>query len=205
MAILAVMLFPVYWMINGSLQPSGESAGGILVARAARSSAIGARSSEQGANLLTSLIIAIGSAAVSLVIATPAAYALAHFRLPGVKIVLLGILISQMIPGIVVANALYAGVHRSRPAQLRRRADPRRLHDRHPVRDPRDHGVHGSNSRLKSSMPPGWTVPAIRVRSVIVVPVSRNALITAGIFAFLFAWSDFLFALTLTTETRCAR
>ena len=31
--------------------------------------------------------------------------------------------------------------------------------------------------------------------------VSRNALITAGLFAFLFSWSDFLFALTLTTGT----
>ena len=34
----------------------------------------------------------------------------------------------------------------------------------------------------------------------IVVPVSRNAIITAGLFSFLFAWSDFLFALTLTTS-----
>jgi multiple sugar transport system permease protein len=33
----------------------------------------------------------------------------------------------------------------------------------------------------------------------IALPVSKNALITAGLFAFLFAWSDFLFALTLTT------
>ena len=35
----------------------------------------------------------------------------------------------------------------------------------------------------------------------IVLPVSRNAVITAGLFAFLFSWSDFLFALTLTTGT----
>ena len=33
----------------------------------------------------------------------------------------------------------------------------------------------------------------------IVVPISRNSLITAGLFTFLFAWGDFLFALTLTT------
>ncbi len=33
----------------------------------------------------------------------------------------------------------------------------------------------------------------------IVLPMSRNALITAGLFTFLFTWSDFLFALTLTT------
>ena len=33
----------------------------------------------------------------------------------------------------------------------------------------------------------------------IVLPVAKNSLITAGLFAFLFSWSDFLFALTLTT------
>ena len=40
-----------------------------------------------------------------------------------------------------------------------------------------------------------------RVRAFvsIVLPMSRNALITAGLFTFLFTWSDFLFALTLTT------
>jgi multiple sugar transport system permease protein len=33
-----------------------------------------------------------------------------------------------------------------------------------------------------------------------VVPIARNSLITVALFAFLFAWSDFLFALTLTTK-----
>jgi len=33
----------------------------------------------------------------------------------------------------------------------------------------------------------------------IILPVSRNAVITAGLFSFLFAWADFLFAVTLTT------
>ena len=33
----------------------------------------------------------------------------------------------------------------------------------------------------------------------IVLPMTRNAIVTAALFTFLFAWSDFLFALTLTT------
>jgi multiple sugar transport system permease protein len=41
----------------------------------------------------------------------------------------------------------------------------------------------------------------VRTFVSIVLPVSRNAVITAGLFAFLFSWSDFLFALTLTTGT----
>ena len=41
----------------------------------------------------------------------------------------------------------------------------------------------------------------IRTFVSIVLPMSRNALITAGLFTFLFTWSDFLFALTLTTTS----
>ncbi len=33
----------------------------------------------------------------------------------------------------------------------------------------------------------------------VVLPMSRNSLITAGLFSFLYAWSDFMFALTLNT------
>jgi multiple sugar transport system permease protein len=57
---------------------------------------------------LTSLLIALGTVVFSLVIAAPAAYALAQLRIRGAGIVLLAILVSQMIPGIVVANAIYS-------------------------------------------------------------------------------------------------
>ena len=62
---------------------------------------------DQGGHLLTSLEIAIGSVIFSLLIAAPAAYALAQFRIRGASVVLLLVLISQMVPNIVVANALY--------------------------------------------------------------------------------------------------
>ena len=42
----------------------------------------------------------------------------------------------------------------------------------------------------------------IRTFVSIVLPMSRNALITAGLFTFLFTWSDFLFALTTTSDVR---
>ena len=34
----------------------------------------------------------------------------------------------------------------------------------------------------------------------IVLPISRNSLITVGLFGFIFAWGDFIFALTLTSK-----
>jgi multiple sugar transport system permease protein len=46
-----------------------------------------------------------------------------------------------------------------------------------------------------------WVDGAGHIRTFvsIVLPMSRNALVTAALFTFLFTWGDFLFALTLTT------
>ena len=60
-------------------------------------------------------------------IAAPAAYALAHFRVRGAGVVLLVILISQMIPGIVVANALYSAYNDLGLLNSIAGPDPRRL------------------------------------------------------------------------------
>jgi multiple sugar transport system permease protein len=40
---------------------------------------------------------------------------------------------------------------------------------------------------------------AVRTFVSIVLPMCRNAIVSAGLFTFLFTWGDFLFALTLTT------
>lgn len=198
--LVAVMLFPVYWMLNVSLQPGG---GGAVAspwlplhpdlsgyAKALR---------DQGPHLLTSLVVSLGSVVVSLVLATPAAYALAQFRLRFTDAFLLGILVSQMVPGIVVANALYGvysdlGLLNSLPGLVLADSSA---------------GIPFAVLVLRAFMAtvPGEVVEAARVDGAgelrtfwsVVVPMSRNALVTAGLFTFLFTWSDFLFALTLTT------
>src|SRR3954454_2224490 len=93
--ILAVMLFPVYWMLNVSLQPSGSAVGTpwlpVNLSFHGYSTAI----SQQGRNLLTSLVVAVGSVVFSLLLAAPAAYALAHFKVRISNVFLFGILLSQ--------------------------------------------------------------------------------------------------------------
>jgi multiple sugar transport system permease protein len=198
---LVIMLFPVYWMINASLQPSGNTlTAGVFPTNpswAGYEKAI----SDQGANLVTSLIISVGAVIVCLAIAAPAAYALAQFRYRWISIALLIILIAQMIPGIVIANALYAAYNdlgllnthvglivadasQSIPfAIIVMRAFMMNIHP----------------SILEAARVDG--AGQVRTFWSIALPVSKNALITAGLFAFLFAWSDFLFALTLTTTS----
>ncbi|WP_372337777.1 carbohydrate ABC transporter permease [Streptomyces sp. MK5] len=200
--LLALMLFPVYWMVNASLQPTGNTLRGDWLPLHPDFSGYATALRDQGRNLVTSLVVALGSVALSLALAAPAAYALAQFRIRGTDLVLLGILVTQMVPGIVVANALYSaysdlGLLNSYVGLIL--ADSTA-------------GVPFATIILRSFMRsiPREIIEAARVdgagrlrvfRSV-VLPVSRNALITAAVFTFLFTWSDFLFALTLTsTET----
>ncbi|HEX8510152.1 MAG TPA: carbohydrate ABC transporter permease, partial [Propionibacteriaceae bacterium] len=105
--LLGIMLFPVYWMINASLQASGNTLNASFLPLNPSFEGYERAIKDQGRNLVTSLLIAVGTVVVTLVIAAPAAYALAQFRFRWIGIALLAILISQMIPNIVIANALY--------------------------------------------------------------------------------------------------
>lgn len=198
--LLAIMLFPVYWMLNISLQ----STGGTLATSffPVHPSLDGYRTAihDQGGNLVTSMTIALGTVALTLLIATPCAYALAQFRFRWISWALLAILISQMIPGIVIANGLYSvyeqiGLLNSIPGLIIANAAS---------------GVPFGILIMRSFMlgiPPSLVEAArvdgaglVRAFLSIVVPISRNSLITVGLFAFIFAWGDFIYALTLTTK-----
>ena len=197
--IVAVLLFPLYWMVNASLQPGGATLDTSWFPLSPDLAGYRTAITEQGPNLVTSLVVALGSVVVSLVIAIPAAYVLAQFDLKWANVVLFAILISQMIPGIVIANALYSayadlGLLNSIPGLI--------LADS-------TSGIPFAIlicRALMESLPKSIVEAAlvdgagpVRAFFSIVVPVSRNAIITAGLFTFLFTWSDFLFALTLTT------
>src|SRR5512133_2053976 len=105
--LLALMLFPVYWMLNISLQPSGGTLPSSFFPPHPSLAGYNTAIQDQGQNLVTSMLIAVGTVVLTLLIATPCAYALAQFRFRWINWALLAILISQMIPGIVIANALY--------------------------------------------------------------------------------------------------
>jgi multiple sugar transport system permease protein len=197
--LVAIMLFPIYWMVNASLAPGGNSLNAQLLPLDPDVSGYVRAFADQGQNLITSLIVAIGAAVLSLVVATPCAYALAQFPIRGSSTLLFVVLIAQMIPGIVIANALYTayntlGLLNTIPGLILADATA---------------GIPFSILIIRAFMEsfPKEIVEAAQIDGCghvrafwsIVLPVSINSLITAGIFSFLFAWSDFLMALTLTT------
>ncbi|MFB8179063.1 carbohydrate ABC transporter permease [Streptomyces sp. NPDC055966] len=197
--ILCVMLFPLYWMLNTALQPGSGLLEVAPVPGSLDLSGFSKALGDQGGRLLTSLVVALGAVVLCLTIAAPAAYGLARFRLRGTRTLVFGTLITQMVPGIVIANALYTsyvdlGLVNSYFGLMLADASL---------------GIPFSIVLMRSFMVsiPGEVIEAaqldgagpVRTFLRVVVPMSRNSLITAGLFAFLFAWSDFMFALTLNT------
>jgi multiple sugar transport system permease protein len=197
--ILAVLLFPVYWMVNASLQRDATSFSTEWFPLHPSLNAYSQALSQQGGHLVTSMLIAVGATALSTLIATPASFALARFKLPGRTWVIFIALATQMIPGIVIANALY-GTYNS--LHLINSVPGLILADA-------SLGIPFSVLLMRSFMGgiPKEILEAARIDGAgqvraflqVGVPMARNGIITAALFSFLFAWSDFLFALTLTT------
>jgi len=197
--VTAVMLFPVYWMVNVSLTQTsnmrksppnlipidGTLTGYTVVLR------------QQLPYLGTSLLIGIGTVLLTLLLAAPAGYSLAKLRPRGGGVVNLLLLVAQMIPAIVMAMGFYAiyiklGLLDSAAGLIL--ADST-------IAVPFGVLIFSAfMSRIPDELLQAARIDGagpLRTFGSIVLPVSRNGIITVSLFAFLWAWSDFLFANTL--------
>jgi multiple sugar transport system permease protein len=195
----AIMLFPIYWMVNVSLTKSTDMRKDPpnLLPLDPTFEGYAAVLRQQLPYLGTSLIIGIGTVLLTVAVAAPAGYALAVLRPRGRSALEFVLLIGQMIPAIIMAMGFYAvllglGLLNTVPGLI--------------VADSTiavPFGVLIFTAFMAGI--PRELVHAARVdgasqwrtfRSVI-MPVSRNAVVTVSLFAFLWAWSDFLFASSL--------
>jgi multiple sugar transport system permease protein len=199
LAFTAVMLFPVYWMINVSFTPAPRMRksppdwlpfGGTL-------DGYRAVLNQQLPYLGTSLLVGLGTVVLTLAIAAPAGYSLAKLRPRGGGALSFVLLIAQMIPAIIMAMGYYAvllnlGLLNTVAGLI--------------VADTTIAVPFGVLifTAFMSSIPDelmqaAETDGAGRLRTfvLIVMPISRNATVTVALFTFLWAWSDFVFASTL--------
>ena len=197
-----LMLFPLYWMVANSFETSQEIFRipvALVPTQLTFSSYISVWQT-QLPHLATSLIVALGTALLSITIATPAAYALAHFRLRVTMLIVFMLLITQMIPTVSLTTPMFLifnqfGLINSYPGLI--------LADS-------TYAVPFAVLILRAfmlSLPYELTEAAfvdgagewgafIRV----MLPLAVPGVVTAGLFAFLFAWGDFIYALTLTSD-----
>lgn len=199
--ICGLMLFPMYWMVNVSFTrpqdlianpphvfPSQPTLAGYELAF-----------QTQLPSLVTSLVIGIGCVLLTLAIALPAAYGMSKLKAPGTGVILFLFMLAQMVPGITLVMALYTiyqqlGLLNSYPGLIL--ADATAAVPL-AVIVLRAYMLGIPDELLEAAQIDG--LGRLRTFTAIVVPLSRNAIVTAALFAFLFAWADFLNANSLTT------
>lgn len=195
----ALMLFPVYWMVNVSLTPQQDMRKDPpdLLPLHPTFSGYHAVLRDQLPYLWASLLIGLGTVALTLVLSAPAGYALAKLRPRGAGTVGLLLLIAQMIPGIVMAMGFYGifldlGMMDTWWGLV--------------IADSTIAVPFGVMifAAFMSGIPDELIAAAKidganawRTFVSVILPVSRNAVVTVSLFSFLWAWSDFVFANTL--------
>lgn len=198
-------LFPAYWMVATSLKSARDIFAvppQLIPVPPVFSSYVSAVIDNPAVirAVTNSAIISVGTVIVTLLLATPAAYALARLRLRFTAAIVTVLLMSQLLPainlavplfvifsklglvdsysGLILANTIFAlpfAIIVLRPFFL---TVPGDLEDAAKI--------------------DGCTQLGAFLR--IVLPLVRPGLITAGTFAFLFAWGEFVFGLSLTTS-----
>jgi len=204
-AMVAIYLFPVYWMVATSLKPQKDvfAVPPKIVPwpptfasyeKAVLDNDLVAHS------LLNSAIIGIGTTLLTLVLAVPAAYGLARLKLRFTVGFSLFLLISQMLPSINLALPLFVLFSRAGLVNSYQ-------------------GLIIANSTVTVPFAiivlrpffltvPGEVIEASRVDGStrfgaflrIALPLSTPGLITVSALSFLMAWGDFVFGLTLATK-----
>jgi multiple sugar transport system permease protein len=198
-AALVLILFPVYAIIVGSFESTNTLFSGTFywLPHAATLDNYSTVIHAQSANVVTSLVVGLGTALLALVVAVPAAYALSKYRLRVTVILVSSLLIAQIVPSIVLATSLFIVFHwinlvNSYPGLI--------------IAD----GTYAvpfailvlraflfslPNELLYAARVDGAT--EWQVFRMIVIPLARSAVITVAVFAFLAGWGDFIFALTI--------
>jgi multiple sugar transport system permease protein len=193
----AVMLFPIYWMVNVSFTRRDSIRRGEVIPRDFTLDHYSVVLHEQLPYLATSVCIGLGVVVLTLLVATPAAFALAKLQLPGRGMLSFALIVAQMVPAVVMALGFYSiynrlGLLNSIPGLIL--ADST-LAVPFAVMLLTAFMVGIPLELLQAAELDGAST--WRTFRSIVLPVSRNALVTSSLFAFLWAWSDFLFASTL--------
>ena len=204
LVIAGLMLLPIYFTAETSLEPTSalQALSQSLVPTHFVFSNYRLAFDQENGSIVTSLLIALGAVVLSVGIALPAAYGLTKLGYlksrAVVSVAIVVLLVTQMVPGISLTLAFYKlffHLHllNSIPGLI--------LADS-------TNGMPFAALVLRAYM---GSIPAElsdaayvdgasewRTFRSVIAPLAVPGIVTAGLFVFLFAWGDFLYAYTLT-------
>jgi multiple sugar transport system permease protein len=116
-AFLAMILFPFYWMVSSSFKTGAEIAGRapVYIPHALRLDAyrelfdpVWEHFQNFAVNILNSLLVSIPTAIIAVILSTLGAYAIARLKFRGKELLLNSVLIVYLIPGVLLIIPLFA-------------------------------------------------------------------------------------------------
>ena len=182
--IALVLLFPMLWMLNTSLKTEAEI---FLNPPTFYPHTLNLKSYiaqiETGdfnmfRSFLNSLIISLGSMLIAVVLAVPASYAIARYRFRGNRSVLLGFLVTQMLPVSVLLTPMFGIPFSVLILKNYFASIPRDLEEAAYIDGCRRFGAFMR----------------------ILVPVAKPGVVVCAIFSFLYAWGDLAYGMTFILE-----
>ncbi len=208
------ILFPFYWMVSSSFKTREEIGGRepVYIPSALRLDAYKELFDPEspigrfGGNIINSLKIAIPTALIALILSTLGAYAIARLRFRGQGIMLNGILLVYLFPGVLLIIPLFA--------MLARIGDTIGF-------DVQDNLPVLVVTYLAMTLPVALYMLANYFRTIpaeieqaamidgasrlgviwrITLPLSIPALVSVAIYCFMIAWNEFLFALVFLND-----
>jgi multiple sugar transport system permease protein len=203
--IVGVLLFPVYWMVLTSLRSEADA-----VRTPPELLPTGLTTSAYEAGVFdndmvmraigSSVIISLGTMALTLLLAVPAAYILARRRVRGVTPMMLLLLVVQLLPAIAIATPLFVLFRR---LELLNSYLGIILADATITVPFAILVLRPFFLRVPADLEAAALVDGCRPFGAfarVVLPVSRSGIVTVAALSFLLAWGEFLFALSLTTS-----
>lgn len=204
--LLVILLFPMIWMFITSLKTEAEIFQNPptfyphVLNLKSYAAQIEIGDFNMFKSFANSLLISIGAMLIAIVLAVPASYAIAKYRFKGRRAVLLGFLVTQMLPVSVLLTPMFImfkkmGLYNSHMAAILADATI---------------GIPFSILILKNyfaSIPKALEEAAyidgcsrfgafIRV----LVPVAKSGVVVCAVFSFLYAWGDLAYGMTFILD-----
>lgn len=206
--VVAISLFPFYWILRTSLESDGQvaagvgGANGLLPSHLTGSAYVNDFSQQHFLTpLINSIIVAFGTTIVTVIVASLAGYALARLRIRGTAAILSFVLLAGFFPVLAMIGPLFLLFRNLRLLDNIFPLIIVYLVYTLPI----------STWLLKSffeQIPPDLEEAALvdgatRLQALrkVVVPVAIPGVFTAGILSFILAWNDFAFAVSFLNTT----
>lgn len=206
LVILCVLLFPVYWIIVTSLKTEKEifQVPPTFWPQVLNLKSYAAQVETGDFNMFqsfgNSFLISVGATVIAVLLAVPASYGIAKYRFKGKKLVVLGFLVTQMLPVAVLLTPMFImfrNMHLYNTPWAAMLADAT-IGIPFSVLILKNYFASIPNDLEEAACIDGCNRFTAFVR--VLIPIAKPGVMVCAIFSFLYAWGDLAYGMTFIID-----